>query len=84
MFVVVSRPFFHDFIFYIRLCLGYCYSALCPTVIQTRRTSVCHRITTFLDQRMRNSRSRALVRVYRLGENDVSHSVPVLGPGTIR
>ena len=32
---------------------------------------------------MRNSRSRCLrLRVYRLGENATSHSVPVLGPGT--
>ena len=41
------------------------------------RTSVCRRITSSLDQR-----SRCLcLRVYRLGENAVSHSVPVLGPG---
>ena len=50
------------------------------------RTSVCRRITPFLDQRvnpMRNSRSRCLrLRVYRLGENAASHSVSVLGPGT--
>ena len=47
------------------------------------RTSVCRRITPFLDRSMRNSRSRCLrLHVYRLGENAVSHSVPVLGPGT--
>ena len=48
------------------------------------RTSVCRSITPFLDQqKKRNLRSRCLrlLTVYRLGENAVSHSVPVLGPG---
>ena len=66
MFVAVSRPFFQDLIFYVRLCLCYCYSALCPTVIQTRRTSDYRRITTSLpeslEELMRNSRSRCLHR----------------------
>ena len=56
MFVVVSRPFFQNFIVYLSLCLCYCYFALCPTVIQTRRTSYYRRITTSLpeslDERM--------------------------------
>ena len=41
------------------------------------RTSVC---LLWITGSMRNSRSRCLL-VYRLGENAVSHSVPVLGPG---
>ena len=47
-------------------------------------TSVCRRITPFLDQRI-NAKfvNRCLrLRVYRLCENAVSHSVPVLRPGT--
>ena len=49
------------------------------------RTSVCRRITPFLDQRINAKFEKSMsasVRVYRLGKNAVSHSVPVLGPGT--
>ena len=55
------------------------------------RTSVCRRITPFLDQRQRikakfaklmSASDSGSLRVYQLGENAVSHSVPVLGPGT--
>ncbi len=55
------------------------------------RTSVCRRITPFLDQRINAkfaksmSASAASAGVNRLGENavtGVSHSVPVLGPDT--
>ena len=53
------------------------------------RASVCRRITSFLDQRINAKFAKSMsatassrLRVYRLGENAVSHSVPVLGPGT--
>ena len=50
------------------------------------RTSVCRRITHVLDQRQqinaKFAKSMSACTVYRLGENAVSHSVPVLGPGT--
>ena len=48
------------------------------------RTSVCRRITPFLDQRInakfaKSMSARLHLRVYRLGENAAIHSVPVLG-----
>ena len=48
------------------------------------RTLVCRRITPFLDQRInakfaKSMSARLHLRVYRLGENATSHSVPVLG-----
>ena len=49
------------------------------------RTSVCRRITPFLDQCEIREVDVCVFTVYRLGENavtGVSHSVPVLGPDT--
>ena len=50
------------------------------------RTSVCRRITPFLDQRINakfaKSMSASACLPTGLGENAVSHSVPVLRPGT--
>ena len=48
------------------------------------RTSVCRRITPFLDQRInaKFAKSMSASACLPMGENAVSHSVPVLGPGT--
>ena len=52
------------------------------------RTSVCRRITPFLDQRINAKFAKSMsasAGVNRLGENavtGVSHPVPVLGPDT--
>ena len=48
------------------------------------RTSVCRRITPFLDQRINAKfvKSMSASACLPTGRKAVSHSVPVLGPGT--
>ena len=51
------------------------------------RTSVCRRITPFLDQQINAKFAKSMsasvcLPTGGLGENAVSHSVPVLRPGT--
>ncbi len=46
------------------------------------QTSVCRRIMPFLDQRINAKFAKSMSACLQTGRKAVSHSVPVLGPGT--